>query len=483
MSAEKQIFTLKQVASSIQKVIAERYQQNYWVQAEMFKLNYTQKGHCFPELVHKEDGKIVCEMRANIWNANYLRISKNFAEVVKEPLRDGMNLLLLVKISFHPLYGMSLDILDIDPTYSLGELQKEREETLKKLNQEGILNKNQLLDFPLLPKRLAIISVESSKGFKDFCTLIHNNPWKYKFVYKLFTAQLNGDAAIPSIISQLEAIQKLKQHFDAVLIIRGGGGEIGLSCYNNYELSKAIATFPLPILTGIGHSTNITVSEMIAYKNAITPSDLADFLISIFREFDLEIKDLSQRLKGETQKLVLKQKNELRQEIKQFKYASTQLLQENKHNLASLKQQIVQKTISFTNFKEAQLKQIQVFLQTRTKFSTYNQLEKLKMTQTNLRKYVGLQMQQKHNLISDNSLYILQHVPKLFIKQNEELQQIEKNLQLVDPQNVLKRGYSMVLNKDKRLVNSQNIQVEEEIEIINFDSKITSKVLKITQNG
>jgi exodeoxyribonuclease VII large subunit len=179
----------------------------------------------------------------------------------------------------------------------------------------------------------------------------------------------------------------------------------------------------------------------------------------------------------------LQQKNELRQEIKQFKYASTQLLQENKHNLASLKQQIVQKTISFINFKEAQLKQIQVFLQTRTKFSTYNQLEKLKMSQANLRKYLGLQIQQKQNLISDNSLYILQHVPKLFIKQNEELQQIEKNLQLVDPQNVLKRGYSMVLNKEKRLVNSQNIQVDEEIEIINFDSKITSKVLKITQNG
>lgn len=483
MSSEKQIFTLKQVASSIQKVIAERYQHTYWVQAEMFKLNYTQKGHCFPELVHKEDGKVVCEMRANIWNANYLRISKNFAEVVKEPLHDGLNLLFLVKISFHPIYGLSLDILDIDPTYSLGELQKEREETIKKLTKEGLFDLNKKITLPLLPKRLAIISVESSKGFKDFCSLIANNTWGYKFVYKLFTAQLNGDAAIPSIIKQLDSIKKHLNHFDAVLIIRGGGGEIGLSCYNNYDLAKAIASFPLAVLTGIGHSTNITVSEMIAYRNAITPSDLADFLLESFREFDLHVKELSLSLKTETQKLLLQHKNELKVESKQFKFASINILQENKHAINLIKQEVLQKTNVYCLHQKNELKQLQFYLSSRVKYTTISQVEKLNLFKLNLEKYTQQHIDKSRTFIEDTKVYLLQYIPKNFQKKLEELNQMEKNLALVDPQNVLKRGYSIVLNKDKHLLTLSNTKVDQEVEIINFDATYSSKILKITKNG
>jgi exodeoxyribonuclease VII large subunit len=259
MSEEKKIFTLKQVAFSIQKAIQERYSQTYWVQAEMHKLNYTPKGHCYPELVHKEAGKIVAEIRATIWKTQYDRISENFFKTVKEPIKDGLTLLFLVKISYHPVYGMGLEVLDIDPTFTLGELHKEREETLLKLTKEGVINANQLLPFPLLPKRIAVISVASSKGLSDFYSVIHSNPWNYEFFFHLFSAQLNGDGAISSIQYQLKRIQKFKHLFDCVVIIRGGGGEIGLSCYNNYDLAKAIATFPLPVLTGIGHSTGLII--------------------------------------------------------------------------------------------------------------------------------------------------------------------------------------------------------------------------------
>lgn len=480
---EKQIFTLKQVASSIQRAIEDRYKQAYWIQAEMFKLNYTSKGHCFPELVHKENGRVVTEMRGTIWNANFQKITKSFAEVVKEPLRDGLNLLLFARIVFHPIYGLSLEILDIDPTYSLGELQKEREETIKKLTAEGVITKNKQLDFPLIPKRLAIISQETSKGFLDFCTLIKQNSWSYKFVYKFYPAQLNGDAAISSIIYQLDEIKKELHQFDAVLIIRGGGGEIGLSCYNNYELSKAIATFPLPVVTGIGHATNVTVSEIVAYHNAITPSELADFLIRIFREFDVTLTNLSKDISAMTVALIEQNKSSLMQTINQFKYSTSTHIQHNKHTLNGLSRNMFHVCGLFFQQRKSNFFHLKSSITSSSKYALLRQAQVLNFAHENLKKQTLNRLLFANQHLMDTQTYLMQNLPKQLEKEKNHLVQLEKNLELVDPKNVLKRGYSMVLNSGtKQLVNDKNTHENDQIEIINFDSKITASVIKIMNN-
>ncbi|WP_343562898.1 exodeoxyribonuclease VII large subunit [Sphingobacterium sp.] len=287
---DKTIFSLLEVSKSIQKTLAERYKSLYWIKAEMNKLNhYTHSGHCYPELVEKQDGKIVAEIRSTLWKADFNRINNNFLKIAQEPLREGITMLFQASISYDPMYGLSLRIVDIDPTFTLGELEKEKLDSIKKLKEEGIYEANKSVPFPVLPKRLAIISVETSKGLSDFYKIINQNPWGYRLECTLFPALLQGDKSIPSIINQLAVITDKIAEFDVVAIIRGGGGEVGLSSYNNYLLAKAIALFPLPVLTGIGHSTNYTVSEMVAYKNAITPSELADFLIQKFHNFSIPI--------------------------------------------------------------------------------------------------------------------------------------------------------------------------------------------------
>ncbi len=194
------------------------------------------------------------------------------------------------------MYGLSLRIVDIDPTFTLGELEKEKLDSIRKLKAEGIYESNKLLDFPVVPKRLAIISVETSKGLSDFYKIINQNPWGYRIESTLFPALLQGDKSVPSIINQLAIIAEKIDRYDVVAIIRGGGGEVGLSSYNNYLLARAIAIFPIPVLTGIGHSTNYTVSEMVAYKNAITPSELADFLIQKFHNFAIPVDRAAERI-------------------------------------------------------------------------------------------------------------------------------------------------------------------------------------------
>lgn len=335
------IFSLLEVTRSIQKTIAERYKSLYWIKAEMNKLNhYSHSGHCYPELVEKTEGKIVAEIRSILWKADYQRINSHFLKIAQEPLREGITMLFQASISYDPMYGLSLRIVDIDPTFTLGELEKEKLNSINKLKEEGIFDSNRNLPFPTLPKRLAIISVETSKGLSDFYKIINQNPWGYKIEQTLYPALLQGDKSVPSIIRQLSIIAERADAYDAVAIIRGGGGEVGLSSYNNYLLAKAIAIFPLPVLTGIGHSTNLTVSEMVAYKNAITPSELADFLIQKFHNFAIPLDQLTTRILQNTTAIFKDENEKLKAFTSTIKWSAQQSIQQAKVDLISFEKDL-----------------------------------------------------------------------------------------------------------------------------------------------
>ncbi len=324
MTENVQIFSLKQVALSIEKTIASRYNQQYWVKAEIHKLNKYPSGHAFPELVEKEDGKIVAQLNGSIWKQHLQRIEKIFIDQVQEPLKDGIQVLMLVRVQFNPTFGLSLQIQDIDPAFTLGHLQKEKDITLKKLKAEGLLQTNQQLPYPLIAKRIAIISAATSKGLSDFYQVLDQNAFGYTFHTKLFEAYVQGDVAVASILEALQEIEKCQEQFDVVVLVRGGGAEVGLTCYNNYELCKGIATFPLPILTGIGHSTNLTVAELIAYASAITPTQLAEMLIAQFREFELRIERLSQGVVQHAQMQIQRNSDKINQVVQNLNWASNQ---------------------------------------------------------------------------------------------------------------------------------------------------------------
>lgn len=332
----KTIFSLLEVSKSIQKTIAERYKSLYWIKAEMNKLNhYSHSGHCYPELVEKKDGKVVAEMRSILWKSDYNRINTQFLKILKEPLRDGITILFQAGISYDPIHGFSLRIVDIDPSFALGELEKEKLESIRKLQEEGLFFKNKGLSFPIIPKRLAILSVETSKGLSDFYKIINNNPWGYLLETTLFPALLQGDKSIPSIIKTLALIAERHEDFDAVAIIRGGGGEVGLSSYNNYLLARAISIFPIPVITGIGHSTNETVSEMVAFKNAITPSELADFLIQKFHQFAIPVERAKDLLSREASRKIEQERHLLKSLLARLSIASRHILNNENTSIAS----------------------------------------------------------------------------------------------------------------------------------------------------
>jgi len=454
VSDSRQIFTLKQVASSIRKTIEERYHQTYWVKAEMHKLNLFPSGHCFPELLQKEDGKILAQMTASIWKQNFQRINKKFIEVVKEPLREDSTLLLQVKIVFHETFGLSLQILDIDPNYALGELQRERQETLVRLQKENLLNLNQSLPFPLLPKRIALISADTSKGLSDFRKVIETNQWNYTFFTFLFQAYLQGDVAVDSIQEQLKKIEKVKHHFDVVVIVRGGGGEVGLSCYNNFELCKAIAKFPLPVLTGIGHSTNMTVAELVAFRNAITPTELGDFLIQAFHEFAVPVKDGIKTIKTHSKNIIEHSNKSLTSEVKLFKNVTSQRLSETKNRLVT----------ASTSVKS------------NVKFALMRERENINISQKSIKRSAKEQFSTEKSAV----VRIIDQLPKVISTRlnlhKNGIQQLEQSVKLMDPIQVLKRGYSITTINGKTISESSEIEVGDVIVTKTFDKEIISNI-------
>ncbi|MEE1204412.1 MAG: exodeoxyribonuclease VII large subunit [Bacteroidales bacterium] len=295
----EKVFSLKEVASSVKRTLNARYGSSFWVKAEMIKLNhYPYSGHAFPDLIEKQDDVIVAQMRAVIWSADFKRIRDKFRSCGLSDLTDGITILFRASILFDEFYGLSLRIIDIDTSFTLGEMEKQRMLCIERLKAEGIYSLNSSLSLPAVPKRFAIVSVGSSKGYNDFMQIVRKFSSRFAIFTHLFPSLLQGEGAINSISEALDRINDVADCFDAVLIIRGGGGDVGLNCYNHYNLCRAVALCKLPVLTGIGHASNQTVAEQIAWRNFITPTDLADFLFSGFNNAYLEVLNLSKQLKS-----------------------------------------------------------------------------------------------------------------------------------------------------------------------------------------
>lgn len=455
---EKTIFSLLEVTNSIKRTIDNRYSSAYWIKAEMNKLNYySHSGHCYPDLVEKASGKVIAQLKATLWRDDYQKINQNFISVLKEPLKEGIKILLLAKISFDPTFGLSLQILDIDPQYTLGDLENEKQETIKKLQSEGLFNSNKKLSLPLLPRRVAIISVETSKGLGDFMEIITTNVWNYKIFSLLFPSILQGEKAVTSIIAQLERIKKVTHHFDAVAIIRGGGGDVGLSCYNNYELAKAIAQFPIPVITGIGHVTNETVCEMIAHTNAITPTKLAELLLQKFHEVAVPLEKAKEKITEKAQQLLLEEKSKLAAEVKFFRSTTLHILDKKNHEIKKNCYALAQQSRFLLKTNQENW----ISLHTKTHIACKFKLNEAKNTIALLQEKI----KQLPEFVLKNASFVLENT--------------EKTIQIMDPVNVLKRGFSITYQNGKSIKDSSQLAEGSKIETQLYQGTVESTIIQI----
>ena len=457
----EKFYSLEELTTSIKNVIGRTYTGAYWVKAEIVKLNfYPYSGHCYPDLVEKRNNKVVAQMRATIWAGNYQNIQYKFKKVTGTELNKGITVLFLAKVTFHEIHGLSLNILDIEPSFTLGEMAREREEAIKKLKKEGVFEKNKLLPFPLLPKSVAVISVETSKGYHDFLGVIENNPYGYKIEHFLFQALLQGDNAVDSIVSQLKNIASRAELYDVVVIIRGGGGDVGLNAYDNYKLAKAVAEFPLPVLTGIGHSTNETVTELVAHQNKITPTEVAYFLLEKFEIFHAKLEDLSLRLYEGVNNIIESNKFELKNAAGIINNFVIQAVLKNHSKLDLLEGKLKSSSTALLKHNENRLKSILSKIEFKPVLEVENQKNRLK------------------NITEKFMIFVNQYLNS----EKSKLGEAEMKLNLMKPENVLKRGYNLTLKEGKIVKSVDDLNPNDKVETLFYDGKILSNVEKIDKN-
>lgn len=326
---EQSFLTLSELNRQVKEAIRDHLPESYWMRAETSDVRRNRNGHCYLEFVEKDSvtQSIIAKARGVIWSNLFQMLSAYFENETGQQFTSGINVLVRVSVEFHELYGYSLTVMDIDPSFTLGEIARNRQLVLKQLEEEGVLTLNRELALPELSHRIAVISSPTAAGYEDFCDQLANNPGGLVFYTKLFPAIMQGDRSEASIISALEQIFPYRDLFDAVAIIRGGGASSELSCFDSYLLATNVAQFPLPVISGIGHERDFTVLDMVAHTRAKTPTAVAEFLISRLTLTATELLNLEERVVSESESRLLKEQTDLFSLSKDLVHQSSFMIQ------------------------------------------------------------------------------------------------------------------------------------------------------------
>lgn len=290
--------SLLELNSLVRRSLEQCLPDEYWVQAELSDVRSNSTGHCYLEFIQKDlrSNNLIAKARGMIWNNIFRLLKPYFEEATGQAFASGIKVLVKVTVQFHELYGYSLTVLDIDPTYTLGDMARRRREILMQLEEEGVLTLNKELEMPVLPQRVAVISSATAAGYGDFCHQLRHNPRGFYFYTELFPALMQGNQVEDSILAALDCINARINEFDVVVIIRGGGATSDLSGFDTYLLAASCAQFPLPVITGIGHERDDTVLDSVAHTRVKTPTAAAELLIHRMAETADHLAELSVRI-------------------------------------------------------------------------------------------------------------------------------------------------------------------------------------------
>lgn len=344
LSLDKPVLKLSELNSLIKGAIEGGFPDSVWVVAEIAEMRCNARGHCYLELIEREGEETVAQIRATVWAYAFRTISARFERETGEALKQGMKVLLCANVTFHEVYGLSLNVRDIDPTYSLGEMARKKREIVDRLKKEGLIELNKQVPLPLVPQRIAVISSPTAAGYDDFVNHIEQNPYGYAISHTLFPSLMQGADADISIISALRDVRRMLDSYDVVVIIRGGGSQADLSCFDSYALAVEVARFPLPVITGIGHERDDTVVDIVAHTRLKTPTAVAEFIVSGIRNFEerfLNAERMLNRLIGERMQ---REEEKIRFLVQRFIHRVKDDLNEHRRDIENMMNRLVRST-------------------------------------------------------------------------------------------------------------------------------------------
>lgn len=455
----EQTISLSELNDSIKNLVEGTFDSPLWVMAEIAEMKVAVNGHCYLDLLERNErsGKDLARVRATIWRNTFPLLKAYFEETTGQILSAGLKVMLLVEVRFHSLYGYSLNVVDINPGFTLGEMALLREKILRELEDEGILELNKRLDFPLLPQRIAVISSEGAAGYEDFLNELMGNSWHYHFQVKLFPAIMQGGQTEASVVEALERIFESVDDFDVVVIIRGGGAKLDLSAFDNKLIAEHVAQFPLPVLVGIGHTKDQTVLDIVANQSLKTPTAVADFLLQKIKEQDDLLDEFQTVLQTVVNDIVMQEKDSLQALHFSFRNVVDYRIQQEKTRVSQFQIDIHRQCGYLLEMENQQLsylpEKIQLLIH-----SVFYQKER--------------SFEHYFNRIKRGGLMIIR-------QQKRQMDNFSEKVKLLQPETLLKRGYHLISDKTGKIIKEiEDVSVNDTVKI-HFNKGIAfSKILE-----
>jgi exodeoxyribonuclease VII large subunit len=433
----------------------------YWVIAEISELKENSAGHCYLELIEKQpdDKNVRARVKAIIWSKRFRFLKAFFENTTGDSLREGLKILVKAKVEYHELYGLSLIISDIDPAFTIGDMAMKRQLVIRKLEQEGVFSMNKELAFPVVPQRVAVISSKNAAGYSDFINHLKNNNFGYVFYTSLIETVLQGTETEQSVIRALDKIANKAHMFDLVVIIRGGGSQSDLSWFDSYNIAYHVTQFPLPVITGIGHDKDISVTDMVANRSLKTPTAVADLLIDSLADTENHILEISSQIIGASRIIIEKNKTRIEASgIKLFPLARIMV--------SDVKERLSSQILEIINIGKE--------LIIRSGLIPANQESRLSsaarsfssVKETELKRNCKRLMTGTHNCLSIN---------------NVKFKGMSNSLQILNPQNVLLRGFSITSVNGRIIKNPDQVNKDDIIDTQLYEGTLKSRVIK--KNG
>ena len=459
----------------IKETVGEAFAGRYWVKAEISSWSPRANGHCYLSLSQSRCGKPVAESRAMIWKWHYPKLKYYFEQTTGQPLQAGITVLVKVQVSYSELYGISLFIEDIDPAFTLGEKALERKRAIEKLTAGGYMDMQKELALPALPYALAVITSKTAAGYGDFRNHLLCNPQGYAFRLDLYEALMQGEQAPSSIMAALlDAGQK---HYDAILILRGGGSELDLACFDDYDLAVTIASSPAPVITAIGHDRDVHIADMVAHASVKTPTALADLFLDAYKAQDDILDRLFARVQSASLRLVSRKELELGTLDSRVKSASLRLVSRKELELKTLDTR-VQRAVQLrlgALLRDTDALEARIRLGLNRKLSALDNavLQALgRISRGLLNKYAA------HGRLRDNLAHRIHFAASA--RQSQEWSALalkEARINASDPRNILGLGYVLVTGKDNKVLKTvDKVHVGDRIGVRFSDGSLTARV-------
>jgi exodeoxyribonuclease VII large subunit len=435
----------------------------YWVIAEISEIKENYAGHCYLELIekHPDEKNIRARAKAIIWSSRYRFLKSFFENITGESLNEGLKILVKTKVEYHELYGLSLVISDIDPAFTIGEMAMKRQMVIKKLEQEGVFSMNKEHDFPVFPQKIAIISSMNAAGYSDFINHLTGNSYGYVFYTLLIESAMQGAETEHGVISALDKIALNSHLFDLVVIIRGGGSQTDLSWFDSYNIAYHVTQFPLPVITGIGHDKDMSVTDMVAYKSLKTPTAVADFLINSVAGVENHLMEMSLGIKDISIKIIEKNRNRIGT-------SKIKLLPLARIMISDIKEKLSDKIIEIINIGKGYT--------FRAGLIPANLESRLVSTVKSFSSGKGMAIESISQNLFNRTLNALN-------RNSTRLEALNTTLSIMKPENVLQRGYTITSINGVILKRSDQAKKDDIINTQFSDGVLRSRVVEKEGRG